>query len=123
MDIHTLEKNIVSKVRNGVDYVMTTVETRVQDAVWTAMENFVIPRVQLAMKSVKASSVQKVDGKVLEPDQRDNIEDLQMTASSGLNSCTNLKRIDETRGNVTEDGGYLLANERKLDRQTHIHVT
>ena len=29
LDMHTLEENIVSKVRNEVDSVMTTVETRV----------------------------------------------------------------------------------------------
>ena len=33
VDMHTLEENIVSKVRSEVDNVMTTVKTRVQDAV------------------------------------------------------------------------------------------
>ena len=56
MDIHAFEKNFVSKVRSEVDSVMTTVETRVKDAVLTAKENLVVPRVKLAMKSVNASS-------------------------------------------------------------------
>ena len=38
VDMHTLEENIVSEVRSEVDKVMTTVETRVQDAVLTAIE-------------------------------------------------------------------------------------
>ena len=50
VDVHTLQANIVSKVRSEVDSVMTTVETRVQDAVLTAIENLVIPRVELAFK-------------------------------------------------------------------------
>ena len=33
VDMHTLEENIVNKVRNQVNDVMTTVETRVQEAV------------------------------------------------------------------------------------------
>ena len=70
--MHTLEENIVGKVQNEVDNVMTSVETRVQDAVLTAIEILVILRVELAMKSAKAPpSDRRVDGKVLELDQKD----------------------------------------------------
>ena len=71
VDMHTLEKNIVTKVRSEVDSVMTTVETRVQDAVLTAIENLVRARVELAMNSANVSSGRSVDGSVLELDQRD----------------------------------------------------
>ena len=105
-DMHTLEENIVSKVRNEVDIVMTLVETRVQDAVLTAIQNLVMPRVEL------------------EPDHRDFtgiIEGLQMTASSRTNSHTDLNRIDETRGYSIVEAGDWLDNERNTDRQTHTH--
>ena len=36
-DMHTLKKSIAIKVHSGADSVMTTVETRVQDAVSTAI--------------------------------------------------------------------------------------
>ena len=111
-------------MRTEVDSVMTRVETRVQDAVLTALENLVIPRVELAMKSVNASSGRRVDSVVLDCDQRDfsgNIEGLQMTASSRVNSHTDLNRIDETRGNIIVERGDLLVNERNIDRQTHTH--
>ena len=71
VDMHTLEKNIVSEVRSEVDSVMTAVETRVQDPVLTAIENLVIPRVGLAMKSVNASTERGMGGVVLNPEQRD----------------------------------------------------
>ena len=96
--VHTLEKNIVSKVRSEVDNVMISVETRFQDAVLTATENLKIPRVELALKSANAPSGRSVDGNVLEPGHRDflgNIEGLQMTDSSRMNSHTVLNRIDE----------------------------
>ena len=124
VDMHTREENIFSKVRSEVDNAMITVETRVQDAVLTAIQNLVIPRVELAMKSADASSGRSIGGNVLEPDQRDfsgNIEGLQSTASSRINSRTDLNRIDETRGNITV--GDLLVNERNIDRQTHTHHT
>ena len=84
-DVHTPEENFVSKVRSEVDIVITSVETRVQDAVLTEIENLVNPRMELTMKSVNAPSGWSVDGNVLQPDQRDfsgNIEGLRRTASS-----------------------------------------
>ena len=56
VDMHTLEKDTISKVLSEVDIMMTAVETRVQDAVLTAKENLLIPRVEAAMMSIIASS-------------------------------------------------------------------
>ena len=67
LDMYTLEENIVRKVRSEVGNVLTTVETRIQDAVLTAIENIVIARVEFAMKSANASSGRSVDGNVLQP--------------------------------------------------------
>ena len=69
VDVHILEKNNVSKVRSGVDSVMTTVETKVQNAVLTEIGILVTPRVELAMKSVNASSGQVGGSVVIDPDQ------------------------------------------------------
>ena len=52
---HTLEKNVTNKIQKEVDKVMTSVESRVQGAVLTAMENLLIPRRELAIESAKAS--------------------------------------------------------------------
>ena len=103
---------------------MTTVENSVQDAVLTALENLVNPRLELATKSANAFSRRSVDGNVLEPDQRNflgNIESLQRTSSNRINSRTDLNRIDETRGENTAEGGHLVVNERNIDRQTYTH--
>ena len=54
VDVHTLEENIVSKVRSEVDNVTASVETRIQDAVLTAIENLVIARVEFVMMSANA---------------------------------------------------------------------
>ena len=95
--MHTLGENIASKVRSEVDGMMTTVETKVQDMVLTAIEILMIPRVELAKKSTNVFSGRSINGDVLEPDQRDftgNVEGLQMTVSSGISSHTDLNRTD-----------------------------
>ena len=124
VDMHTPEENIVSKVRSDVDNVVTTVKTRVQDAVLTAIENLVIPGVELAMKSANASSGRSVDGNVLKPDQKGflgNVEGLQRTASSKILSHRDFNKIDETRGNFTVEEGDLVVNERNFELQTDTH--
>ena len=65
------------------------------------------------MKSANALSGLGVSSAVSDPDQRDfsgNIKGRQMTASSKINSHTDLNGIDETRGNITGEGGDLLVN-------------
>ena len=76
------------------------------------------------MKSANAPSGRSVDGNILEPDQRDflgKIESLRMTASSKINSHTDLNMIDGTRDNITVEEGNLLVNEKNMDRQTYAH--
>ena len=119
----TLEENILNKVRSEVDNVMTTLETRTQDAVLTEIENLVILWVELVFKPTNASSVRSVAGTVLDPDQRDfsgNVEGQQMTASGRIHSRSDLNKIDETRGNVTVEGD-LVVNKKIFDRQSLTH--
>ena len=124
LDINTLEANFFRKVRSEVDNVMTSVESRVKDAVLTAIENLVISRVELALKSANAHSERSVDGNALESDQNDflgGIEGLRMTASNRLHSHMDLNRIDETRGNITVEERGFLVNEKNHDRQTNAY--
>ena len=44
-----------------------------------------------------------------------------MITSSRIKSHTDLNRSDETRDNITVEGGDLLVNENNIDRQTHTH--
>ena len=60
---------MVDKARREVDLVMTLIKTRLQDAVLIAIEILLIARVELAMKSVNASSGRGVVTVVLDLDQ------------------------------------------------------
>ena len=75
--MRTNEKNVVQKLQSEVDYKMTSVETRIQDAVLTEIESLVIPTVELAMKSAGRS----VDGNVLEFDQRGFLGNIESPAN------------------------------------------
>ena len=47
-----IEKAIAYKIRKEADNVFTAVKNRVHDRILTAMDNVVIPRVEIAVKSV-----------------------------------------------------------------------
>ena len=71
-------------------------------------------------------SSRNADSLVPDSDQGEvlgNIEGLQMTASSRINSNTSVNKIDETRVSIAVEGGDLLVNERNFDRQAHTHHT
>ena len=124
MDEHTLEQNIAHKVRSEVGRVMKTARTWIQDALLTAMEIFVVPRVVLAMKSANASSGRSLDGEVLKHDLSASTEKFgppQLNSSSGINSLTHLSRIDETRCYINNEGGRLAVNEKNSERQAYTH--
>ena len=92
----------VLQTRNAVNYVLhrqARVATRVRDANLAAMYKLVIPRVAVVLRSANAFSVQDPRSVAFDPEQKEgwgNVEGLQMTASSGVNSVTNLNCIDES---------------------------
>ena len=123
VDMQTLEKNISHKLRSEVENV-AAVETSVYEAILSAMDNLVISRMELAMRSVGISSACNPSSAVCDPDEKDFsgiTNGLQMTASSRFNSTANFNGIDEARGNITVEEGDLPVSERNPDRETHAH--
>ena len=119
-----LRKNISYKVRNVVENSVATVEIKVNKATSSPMENLVVLRMELAMRSVGFSSVPNLSIEVLDVDQRDfsgDTNNQQMTASSRFNSNTNLNGIDETHGNIIVEDNDLPVGERSTDREAHAH--
>ena len=71
VNLQTLEKNISDKVRCELDSIVVTVETRVHDAILSAMDNLGNPSVELAIRSANVSSIRNFGGVELDRDQRD----------------------------------------------------
>ena len=54
--MQTLEKNISDNARSQAENVVATTETRVLEAILSAMDILVVPKMELAMKSVGFAS-------------------------------------------------------------------
>ena len=50
-----IEKNIAGRVRKDVDNVVAAIEKQVHDAISTAMDSLVMPRVEMAERSITGS--------------------------------------------------------------------
>ena len=66
-----IEKNIDDKISKAVDRAVMTVENCMHDAILTAMDNVVIPRVKMAVRSITESSGRGRSSVVQNPDQSD----------------------------------------------------
>ena len=91
------------------------------------MYTLVVPKMELAMRSVCISSAHKPSDAVLDLDRKDfsgETNGLQLTAPSRFFSNTNFDGIDETRGNVTIEANDLSVSEKMwMEKQTRITNT
>ena len=104
-----------------------TVENRMHDAILSAIDNVVIPRVEMAVKSVTGSTGHETTSEVQIRDLRGFLGNIRntplMSASNWLDLDNDLNRNDETRNDVDFEDGYFPAlkpNYERIELAHHI---
>ena len=122
-----LENNNDDKIKRAVDNAVMTVENRMHDAILTAMNNGIIPRVEMAVRLITGSSGQGPSSVVQNPDRRyftRNTESTTlMSASNRLDLNVDQYRIGETRNVENFEDGDFPALRTNYDRRAHAHHT
>ena len=72
-----LEKKIDNQSTRVVSSAIMTVENRMHIAILTAIDNLVIPRVEMAVKSITGSTGYGTNGEVQNSDQRDFVGNIR----------------------------------------------
>ena len=123
MSVKTLERGFNERIDREMSNIVDTVGDRILNAILTAIENIVAPKIELATRSIFASS------------------GLDATSVSANSECRERKRInpsfenasanndtldvsnvnDETRHNIPDEVSELLVPETHFDRQAHTH--
>ena len=120
-----LGNNIDDKTRNAVNNAVFTVENRMHDAIFSAMDNVVIPRVQMAVKSITGSSGKGPSSIVQNPNRRDFTRNTEKTplisASSRLDLSVDQDRNVETHNVENFEDGDFPVLRPNYDRRTHTH--
>ena len=104
-----LENEVDNKITKAVSSAVMTVQNRLHDAILAAIDDVVIPRVEMAVKSITGSTGHGTNGEVQNPVRRDFIGNFRNTpltsASSLLDLDKELNRNDETRNDVDFEHG------------------
>ena len=122
---HVVETNIADQIKNVVENIFMAIEKRVHDAILTAMDNLLIPRVEILLRSVIESQGRGPNSKVQNTDKGDFSRDTENTPLMSASSLLDL-HIDQDRNYETlnvenfEDGNFP-ASRSSHDRQMHAH--
>ena len=115
-------RRIADRIRRGWQCCY---ENRVHDGILTAINNVVIPRVEVVVRSITGSSGRGPNSVAQNPDHEDfseNIENTPLkTASSRADLNNDQDRIDETRNFGNFEGGDFPVLSPNYDRQSHTH--
>ena len=121
MNVKTLERCFNERIDREMSNIVDTVEDRIQNAILTAIENIVAPKIELAIRSINASSGRDVTSVIAnsERGERVGINASIENASENNNTLHVPSVSDETRLNIPDEVGELSVPETRFDRQPH----
>ena len=121
MNVKTLERRFNERIDREMSNIVDTVEDRIQNAILTAIENIVAPKIELAIRSINASSGRDVTSVTAnsERGERVGINASFENASENNNTPRVPNVSDETRLNIPDEVSELSVPETRFDRQPH----
>ena len=123
MKVKTLERCFNGSIDRQISKIVDTVEHRLQKAILTVSDNIVAPKIQLAIRSINASSGRDATSvtAILEGSEHVGIIFSFENASENNNMQQVLNGNDETRKNLPAKVSELTVPGALFDRQTHTH--
>ena len=105
--------------------IVDTVEDRIQNAILTAIDNNVAIKIEIAIRSINASSGRDVTSVTANSERREHVGiQASFENASEINNTLHVSNVnDETRHNVPDEVSELSAPETHFDRQTHTLIT
>ena len=117
----TLERCFNERIDREISNTVDKVEDRIQNAILTAIGSIVAPKIELAIRSINASSGQVVTC-VSANSERGEHEGINASFenASGNNIVLHVSNVhDETRNSIPDEVSELSIPETRFDRQTH----
>ena len=123
MKVKTLERCFNERVDREMNNIVDTVEDRIQNAILTAIDNIVAQKIELAIRSIGASSGRDVTSVSVNSERREHAGiNASFENASGNNDTQVISKVnDETRHSITEEVSELSVPETHFDRQPQTH--
>ena len=100
-----------------------TVEDRIRNAILTAIDNIIAPKIELAIRSINASSGRAATSVTANSERGEHVEiNASFENASGNNNILHVSSVnDETRHNIPDEVSELSAPDAHFNRQAHTH--
>ena len=123
MTVKTLERCFNERIDREMSNIVDTVEDRIQNAILTAIENIVAPKIELAIRSINASSGRDATSVSANSERRERVGvNASFENSSRNNDTLDVSNVnDETRHNIPDEVSELSVPVTHFDRQPHTH--
>ena len=123
VNVNTLERCFNERIDREMSNIVDTVEDRIQNAIFTAFDNLVAPKIELAIRSINASSGRVVTSVTANSERGERVGDnASFENASEINNILRVSNVnDETRQNHPDEVSELSAPETRFDRQPHTH--
>ena len=105
--------------------IVNTVEDRIQNAILAAIDNVVAPEIELAIRSMNASSGRDVTSVSASSERREHVGiNASFENASGSNNTLTVSNVnDETRHNIPDEVSELSVPETPFDLQPYTNHT
>ena len=123
MNVETLERCFKERIDRQMSNIVDTVEDGIRNAILTAFENMVAPKIELAIRSINASSGRDATSVFANSERREHVGiSTSCENASGNNDTLGVSNVnDETRQNIPDEVSELLVSETRFDRQPHTY--
>ena len=123
VNVKILERCFNGRVDRKMSNIKDTVEDRIQNAILTAIDNVVAPKIELGIRLKNASSGRDVTSVTAHSKRGEHVGiNASFEKKSGDNKILHVSNVnDETRHNVPDEVSELSAPNTDFDRQTHTH--
>ena len=118
VNVKALERCFNERIDREVSNIVDTVEDRIQNAILAAIENIVAFKIELAIRSINASSGRDVTSVTANSERGEHVGvDAPFENASGSNNILHVSNInDETRYNIPDEVSELSVPETHFDR-------
>ena len=123
MSVKSLERCFNESIDREMSNIIDTVEDRIQNAFLTAIDNIVAPKIELAIRSINASSGRDVTSVSANSECMEQVGIIaSFENASGNNNTLGVSNVNHaTRHNIPDEVSELSVPETHFDRQPHTH--
>ena len=123
VNVKTLEKRFNERTDKEMSNIFDKIEDRIQNAILTAIDNIVAPKIELAIRSKIASSGRDATNLTANSERGEQVGiSTSFENASGNNNTLHVLNVnDETRNKISDEVSEFSVPETHFERQAHTH--